>query len=545
MNHVTVSPYTPRESFAVGSTPSSGPFQLPATFVVFDPTTDILVYNNGVLLTYSGAPANATQWSFTGTLIDGGYQGGQINLGGTVSSTTIIVTRNMQVKRTTDFPYPSSNVDIMGLDTDLDRIVAMIQDRVARANRALTQPDSDLTNIGLLPTSTARAGLLLGFDGNGNPQAMTAAGINWRGAWSGATAYAVNDAVSLSGSSYICILANTNQTPPNATYWAVLAAVGAQGPAGAGSGDMLKANNLSDVASAATSRTNLGLGSAATLTAGTAANNAVQLDGSARLPAVDGSQLTNLPLAAIPTGIPIPWAGRTGNVPAGFLLCNGQAVSRTTYAALMAVIRLSATVTMTIASPCVVTWTAHGLDTGDPIKFTTTGALPTGLTAGTTYYVSKIDANTFNVTASPGSANINTSGTQSGTHTGVSAPWGDGDGSTTFNVPDLRGRAPFGHDLMGTTAASRITNAGSGIYGNGLGQTGGAETVALSTAQMPAHTHSLVNITGFSATTGGSYDFNAGTQVQGTTGTATGSQGSGNAHNNMPGAAIFHWIVKT
>ena len=54
------------------------------------------------------------------------------------------------------------------------------------------------------------------------------------------------------------------------------------------------ANNLSDLNNAGTARTNLGLGSAATLTAGTGANNAVQLDGSSRLPAVDGSQLTNI-----------------------------------------------------------------------------------------------------------------------------------------------------------------------------------------------------------------------------------------------------------
>ncbi|MCD9898134.1 hypothetical protein QIH85_43010 [Bradyrhizobium japonicum] len=48
-----------------------------------------------------------------------------------------------------------------------------------------------------------------------------------KGAWSGATAYTVGDVVTLSGSSYVCVLDHTNHTPPNATYWQLLAGVGA------------------------------------------------------------------------------------------------------------------------------------------------------------------------------------------------------------------------------------------------------------------------------------------------------------------------------
>jgi len=77
----------------------------------------------------------------------------------------------------------------------------------------------------------------------------------------------------------------------------------------------------------------------------------------------------------------------------------------------------NATATITIASPGVVTWSAHGLLNGDPVVLTTTGALPTGLTAGTTYYVSSKTADTFQLAATSGGSAINTSGTQSGTHT--------------------------------------------------------------------------------------------------------------------------------
>lgn len=79
-----------------------------------------------------------------------------------------------------------------------------------------------------------------GADGATGPTGT--AGLKWRGTWAPGVAYAVGDAVfhSSSRASYICITANTSQTPASGAYWNYLAppgtpgATGPTGPAGTG-----------------------------------------------------------------------------------------------------------------------------------------------------------------------------------------------------------------------------------------------------------------------------------------------------------------------
>jgi hypothetical protein len=79
------------------------------------------------------------------------------------------------------------------------------------------------------------------------------------------------------------------------------------------------------------------------------------------------------------------------------------------------------TCTMTIATPAVITVTAHGYNNNDQIMFATTGALPTGITAGTTYFARNVTANTLEFSLTSGGASVATSGSQSGTHSIIRA----------------------------------------------------------------------------------------------------------------------------
>ncbi len=112
----------------------------------------------------------------------------------------------------------------------------------------------------------------------------------------------------------------------------------------------------------------------------------------------------------------------------------------------------------------------------------------------------------------------------------IGTSFGVGDGSTTFNLPDMRGRTIIG------------AGTGSGLTARTVGQSGGEETHQLTSTEMPAHTHSAAR--GSFLELGGSGP-QYGVGISGQSDAATSSSGGNGSHNNMQPWVCCSYMIKT
>lgn len=102
-------------------------------------------------------------------------------------------------------------------------------------------------------------------------------------------------------------------------------------------------------------------------------------------------------------------------------------------------------VTISNASPTVISWTAHGLLDGQGLMLTTTGTLPAGLSINTVYFVQVINANSFNLSLVPFGTKVNTTNAGSGTHTATACNNKPQAGFYSYAFPYKWGQG-FGND---------------------------------------------------------------------------------------------------
>jgi len=166
-----------------------------------------------------------------------------------------------------------------------------------------------------------------------------------------------------------------------------------------------------------------------------------------------------------PVGTVMPFSGFS--VPTNWQLAFGQAISRTTYPQLLSAITIASTSANCVNTSTTVTGftDTSQIPVGAPIEST---CLPTGDTVA-----SVVNATTITVSVAA---------TATGTFTATVFPWGNGDGVSTFNVPDLRGRITAGADAMGGTSASRLTSTFYGSSAATPAVAGGAQSRMASTA---------------------------------------------------------------
>ena len=134
----------------------------------------------------------------------------------------------------------------------------------------------------------------------------------------------------------------------------------------------------------------------------------------------------------------------------------------------------------------------------------------------------------------------------------IGTTWGIGDGSTTFNLPDLRGRTVAGADAMGGSASGNLTTAVAGFNANAaVGTTGGGQYIASHTHGItdPGHAHTLNAVLDNTGSTGpitGGFTTAVGIHSNPTSTATTGITvnifGGGSTGNVQP-TGIVNWII--
>lgn len=147
------------------------------------------------------------------------------------------------------------------------------------------------------------------------------------------------------------------------------------------------------------------------------------------------------------------------NIPQNFAVANGQAISRTTYSSLWALVWRS--ITGLVPATGRVQSAAHGLAAGQAVKFSFTGG---GITTNTPYFVINPTTNDFQISLTPGGVAISLTSNQTGDLL-AHIQYGFGDGSTTFNVPDRRGVFARGAGQHGLRAKAAGGNYDGGVIG--------------------------------------------------------------------------------
>jgi microcystin-dependent protein len=210
-----------------------------------------------------------------------------------------------------------------------------------------------------------------------------------------------------------------------------------------------------------------------------------------------------------------------------FKWCDGTAISRTTYKTLFERLTISTTGNRTSGSKAMKSIpSTTGMKAGMPIS-------GTGIQAGTT--IETVNSGT----------EITLSKTASSTGTGgafVVAPYGVGDESTTFNLPDSKGRVHVAPDDMGGSDAGRISTEPQR-----LGGAGGEERHTLSTSEIPAHEHELGVASGVAGSAFPVAQAGIGGVTNNTSTNQAGrvkSAGGGASHNNLQPFLNVNQIIR-